>query len=149
MEYFTPSTGGLQRFLVFFLEKLRRILFSRGVTSVIPFVKRVRSAFLQWIAAPEGSQEARRWRRKVRKYLGRHVTGTVLKTAAWRNFLRTVLTALITSRSLVVPGSLDVLPITGPSSERDWSRWVKNTKGFWSSLGFGLPDGIKDFQRSS
>jgi hypothetical protein len=119
MEYFTPSTGGLQRFLVFFLEKLRRILFSRGVTSVIPFVKRVRSAFLQWIAAPQGSQEARRWRRKVRKYLGRHVTGTVLKTAAWRNFLRAVLTALITSRSLVVPGSLDVLPITAPSSERD------------------------------
>jgi hypothetical protein len=137
MEYFTPSTGGLDRFLVFFLERLRRILFARGVTSVVPYVKRVRSAFLQWIAHPQGSPEERRWRRVLRKSLGQHVVGTGLKTAMRRNFLRTVLTALITTRSLVFPGSLNVQPIISPSLEREGIGWVKDIRGFWSALGFG------------
>lgn len=148
MEYFTPCTGGLDRFLRFFLGRLRRILFARGVTSVIPWVKGVRSAFLQWIASPEGSPEARRWRRKVRKSLGRHVVGTGLKTAMRRNYLRTVLTALITTRSLVHPGSLNVLPIISEPSWHGDSGWVKDVRGFWKELGFGRPSGTKDFQRS-
>lgn len=147
MEYFTPCTGGLDRFLKFFLEKLRRILFARGVTAVIPYVKRVRSHFLQWIASPEGSPEARRWRRKLRRSLGRHVVGTDLKTAMRRNYLRTVLTALITSRSLVHPASLDVLPIISPSTE-EGGRWVKDIKGFWMELGFGRPSRSRDSERS-
>lgn len=148
MEYFTPCAGGLNRFLVFFLGRLRRILFARGVTAVIPYVKGVRSAFLQWIAAPEGSLEGRRWRRKVRKSLGRHVVGTVLKTAMRRNYLRTVLTALITTRSLVYPAALNILPIISEPSWHEDDRWVKDIKGFWSELGFGRPSGVKDFQRS-
>lgn len=77
---------------------------------MVPFVKRARVAFLQSIAT-EGLPENRRWRRLVRKYLGRHAPGTALKEATRRNILRAVLTALITSRSLVYPASLDVQPI--------------------------------------
>lgn len=149
MEYFTPCAGGLDRFLVFFLGKLRKVLFARGVTSVIPYVKQVRSAFLQWIAAPEGSVEGRRWRRKVRRSLGRHVVGTVLKTAMRRNYLRTVLTALITTRSLVFPAVLNTTPITTHPSWYGSSEWVKDIKGFWGELGFGRPSRAKDLQRSS
>ena len=80
MEYFTPSSGGLSRHLAFFLERTRRVLYSRGVTVVVPFVKGARAAFLQWIAAPEGSWKAKRERRKLRKYFGTHSVGTDLKT---------------------------------------------------------------------
>jgi hypothetical protein len=116
MEYFTPSSGGLSRHLAFFLEKTRRVLFARGVTSVVPFVKGARAVFLQWIAAPESSPEAKRERRKLRKYFGVHSIGTDLKTEHWRNIVRLVLTALITTRSLVFPKSLDTLPIKTPAS---------------------------------
>jgi len=80
MEYFTPSSGGLSRHLAYFLGRTRRVLFARGVTSVVPFVKGARAAFLQWIAAPESSPEAKRERRKLRKYFGVHSIGTDLKT---------------------------------------------------------------------
>jgi hypothetical protein len=111
-EYFTPSSGGLHRSLSFFLDRSRRVLFSRGVTAVVPFVKRARTTVLQWISSPEGSPEARRWRRKVRRYFGRHVPGTDLKTGSRRNILRSMLTALITTRSLIYPAALNIQPIT-------------------------------------
>lgn len=114
----------------------------------VSFAKRARAAFLQWLATPPGSWENKRWRRKVRKYLGRHAPGTVLKTALGRNTVRSVLTALITTRSLVHPKALNVQPIVAPSTEGGYRGWVKDVRGFWSELGFGRPSGTKDLQRS-
>lgn len=46
-EYFTPSTGGLDRSLEYFLGRVERVLFARGVEAVVPFVKGARASFLQ------------------------------------------------------------------------------------------------------
>lgn len=147
-EYFTPSTGGLDRSLGYFLGRVERVLFTRGVVAVVPFVKRARAAFLQWIATSDSPAENRRWRRKVRGYLGRHAPGTDLKTANSRNILRAVLTALITTRCLVYPAALNVQSIVAEPYGFPYQGWVKNIKGFWKALGFGLPSPAKDLDRS-
>jgi hypothetical protein len=119
------------------------------VTSVVPFVKGARTAFLQSLATPLGTPENRKWRRKVRKFFGRHSPGTDLKGEHSRNVVRSVLTALITTRCLVYPPRLNVQSIRdlpyGPIPD----RLVKYVRAFWRRLGFGLPSELKNLQRSA
>jgi hypothetical protein len=114
-EYFL-SQGRADVLLSHYLPRLKRILFSRGVHGVIAFSKASFLAFLRWIACSPGTLEDRRWKKKCRKIFGRHVTRTDLKAETSRNFIRSVFTALSTSRCFRISGELDPAPIITPST---------------------------------
>lgn len=113
-EFAYPSVPGINRILDFFLRRLERVLFARGVKDCVAFSKAARSTFLQWIASSPGSIEERRYAARVRKVFGRTLVRTDLKKAAGFNVIRAVLTALTTTRALPYPITLDVTPIVDP-----------------------------------
>jgi hypothetical protein len=82
--------------------------------ALIPFVKKAFVTYLRYLAAEPKSREEYGWRRKVRKYLGRHERGKDLKGGYQRDYLRYVLTALITSRCFEVPGVVEPSSIQDP-----------------------------------
>jgi hypothetical protein len=147
--YGTLPRGALSRSVFHFLSKAQRVYEARGRDHLIAYIKRVMVLYLQYLAAPEGTREEWGWRRKVRHHLGRYENGKALKGGYRRDYLRFVLTALITSRCLKVPGTVDPAPIVTPSSgEVDEAYWRSGIDDFRKRLGFGRPSASKDQARA-
>jgi hypothetical protein len=147
--YGTLPRGNLSRSVHHFLTRAQRVYEARGRDHTIAYIKRVMVQYLQYLAAPEGSREEWRWRRKVRSHLGRYENGKALKGGYRRDYLRFVLTALITSRCLKVPGTVDPVPIVTPTTGVvDETFWRSGIDEFRSRLGFGRPSEGKNQTRA-
>jgi hypothetical protein len=118
---FIPSAGPLQRYSRF-LEKIKRVLVTRGVAGALPWIKGVRSGYIRYLSCPLGSPQEVKHANWLVRVWGRRGAAVVLKKSP--PVIRMVLTALTALRGFTLPVKVDVVPITGPSTASDFDSWL-------------------------